>query len=498
MTVRARAWRRDAAICAALLALAAAARVLFLFGTTDRGFPWSVFYYGDSRLYREFALAILAGQPFDQGIPYHPPAFAWVLSRVIALTGESPTSMRAILAVLSSTVAPLTYLLGVRIWGRAVAIVGALLVTFSFGAMVAAVSANTETIYLPILTGQVLFVTMLAEATALRRVVASRVLAVVSGVLLGIGALTRVEHLGFAWMIPAALLVARPGLGIRRVASWSAGVAAVAAIVLAPWVVASRAALVRWNAAHAELAAPLPTLVPVSGYGPLNFALANRPGADGTFRPDAAVQAMGRGSLDLRDPRQLELYRHGYRIGLAYLAENPGEATRLVARKVALATDGLALGWGAADRPAGLVGVRRPVDLFVPQSRSWKLVSIVLLVLGLALSRGVARRAAPAGLVLLHALLVAAAFFGYARGAVQVLPVVFLFQAAALVAVVRLAPWPRARRSAAFFGVGVAVLLLVELVVRAGSPTSLVASGSVDAATGKLVQDAEISLAPRR
>ena len=74
-------------IASGLFALAVAVRLLFLFAYVDRAFPFSVFYYGDSRLYREFALAILRGESFDHGIPFHPPGFAFVLSWVIGWVG---------------------------------------------------------------------------------------------------------------------------------------------------------------------------------------------------------------------------------------------------------------------------------------------------------------------------------------------------------------------------------------------------------------------------
>ena len=127
-----RATRSVPIVCAGLFVTAAVVRVLFLLSTVDRVFPFSVFYYGDSRVYREYALALLRGEVFDQGIPYHPPGFAWLLAAVIAAVGERPTALRAVLAILSALAIPLAYLLGTRLWGRGAALIGALLATFSF------------------------------------------------------------------------------------------------------------------------------------------------------------------------------------------------------------------------------------------------------------------------------------------------------------------------------------------------------------------------------
>ena len=115
--------RSDAAACAGLFLAAALIRVLFLAGTTDRDLPFSIFYYGDSRIYREFALALMRGDLFDQGIPIHPPAFAYFLSWIIGSVGERPFAMRAALAIVGAAVAPMTYLLGATIWNRTVGVI---------------------------------------------------------------------------------------------------------------------------------------------------------------------------------------------------------------------------------------------------------------------------------------------------------------------------------------------------------------------------------------
>src|SRR5262245_28523682 len=216
---------RDAAIALGLFALAALVRVLFLRGTIDKDLPFSIFYYGDSRVYREFALAIMRGELYDSGIPFHPPFFAWVLSRVITGVGESPYAMRAILAVFGAAVAPLTYLLGLRLWPRAVALTGALLTVFSFGLCVTAVSANVESLYIPMLVGQALLLTALADALQEeaedgevrqgRRLLA---LSVANGVLLGLGSLTRAEHLLLMPLVPLILLMRHPRPSLRRLA----------------------------------------------------------------------------------------------------------------------------------------------------------------------------------------------------------------------------------------------------------------------------------------
>lgn len=490
-------WRSDALVCAVLFTLAAAVRVLFLYSTTDRSFPFSVYYYGDSRAYREMALAFLAGRELEPGLPFHPPGFAWVLAATIGWLGERPTGVRAVLAVASSSIAPLVYLLAARLWSRSVGVVAAILVTFSFGACVAAVSANGETIYLPLLAAQVLALVGVADAMRAGRDRLAAGWSILSGLLLAAGALTRAEHLAFVGIVPAALWLGRSAASWRRWAAPGALSLGVACVALTPWILASRASIARFNDAHPALSEPLPTIVPVSGYGPLNFALANHAGSDGTFRPDALVERMGSGRLDLTDPRQAELYRHGYRLGLSFVAERPVEALRLAGRKLVRIGEGLALGFGAGNRPSGLHGERRPVDLFVPDRRGWALVALALALAGGWVSRREWRRLAPLWLPLVHVAAVGIAFFGYARFAVHVGPLLALLQASALVALVGRIPGARARRGVAASGLVVAALLLAELGWRARYPLDLVASGSADPRTGKIVQDASVRLAPR-
>ena len=484
----------DGAVCLWLFALAALARILFLSGTMDRQLPFSVFYYGDSRLYREFALAVMRGESFDNGIPFHPPLLAYVLAGIIGFVGQSPWAMRAVLAVAGASVAPLTYLLGRRLWGRGVALTGAVLSTFSFGLLVAAVSANTDAIYIPILVAQALVLVDLADAMAAgearRRAVI--VLAVGSGVLLGLGSLTRAEHLLLALAVPAALALGRPVPGLRRIATISGVVFSAAAVIIAPWTIHNWVSIGGFN--RADLAEPLPRFVLISNYGAVNFALANSEGSDGTFKPDLLI-GKAADKLDFREPRQLALYLHGYREGLKYLASHPGGAAALVARKLGVSLEAGALGFGLSNWPGGLSGRRRPVDMFAPDSPLLLPFSAILTGFGLWVSRSRWRRGSPIVLAGIHKAIICAAFFGYVRLFVHLSPFVFLLQAGALAALVDLTG-PRWRKIAAACGIALAMLLMVELGTGAVSPRNFTASGSSDPSNGKLIQDAEIRLAP--
>ncbi len=487
--------RADARICLGLFVLAAFVRVLFLRGTVDRDLPFSIFYYGDSRVYREFALAILRGESFDLGIPYHPPAFAYLLAGMIRVVGENPGAIRAALAVLAAATVPLTFLLGTLLWGRAVGLVAAFLATFSFGLCVTSVSPNVEAIYVPILAAQALAMVLLVRSASCPPGRGAVGLALLNGILVGLGSLTRAEHLGFAAIVPLVLWIGATGLPWRRLSRLSLLVLAASALSVAPWTVANWRALDRYRAEHPD-GARLSRFVLVSSYGALNFALANHAGADGTFRPDALVRGMGSGRLDLRDPRQAEIYLHGYREGLSFLLGHPVASVRLAYRKIALSSGGLALGFGAGNRPSGLAGVRRPVDLFVPDRRWFGLVTLLLVAAGAWTSRRRWREVLPVGMVLAHKLATCVAFFGYARLQAHVAPFLFLLAAAAVVGFVRAIPSAAVIRGLAGAGIFVMALLVAELGGRAAAPRNFSASGSADPVNGKIIQDAEVRIEP--
>jgi hypothetical protein len=388
----------------------------------------------------------------------------------------------------------MTFLLGRALWGRAVGVVAAGLATFSFGLCVVSVSANVETIYFPLFVAQALLTVLLGDALVEDRRRVAAYLGAASGVVLGLGALTRAEHLGFAALIPVALVIRRPAISRRRIAATAAAIAGIGVLLTVPWTFHNHRSLTRFNEANPGLAEPLPTWVGVSGTGPLVFALGNNANADGTFRPETLVAAMGQGRLDLAEPAQADVYLHGYRRGWSFLVGSPGAAVSLFARKFGMASDAYALGFGRSNWPGGLTGTRRPVDLFTPERESWKWVGLFLLAAGIWVSRPVLRRAAILWLASGFAVAVTLASFGYARFFLQFAPFVFLLQAAALVAGARRLPADAPRRTVAWLGAALAALLVVELALAASQPLNFRASGSVDPATGKIAQDAAVKL----
>jgi hypothetical protein len=116
----------------------------------------------------------------------------------------------------------------------------------------------------------------------------------------------------------------------------------------------------------------------------VNFALANNESAGGGFSPDLINRFTGGAAIDLNLEANRYYFIHGYAKGLAWMRSHPGDALRLLARKLNRWLDGLSNGFGVANLPGGLTGSRAPVDLFVPDRGILKWPLLALLVAGVA------------------------------------------------------------------------------------------------------------------
>ncbi len=198
---------------------------------------------------------------------------------------------------------------------------------------------------------------------------------------------------------------------------------------------------------------PLPAHPFVSLYGPLNFHLANHGLTGGGFErtpldrpprlvggPERYPRMMIAGlpplELALTYPPHLRAVEAGYRLGLDWIRANPADFARLAARKLAIAWSGAALGAGGHDAPLGWSGVRRSVDLAVPEgtfATTWRLAVLGVVLAGLGVGLAGPRRAALAPWLAYAAskVVVTIAFFGYARQGASAVPVVALLGALA-------------------------------------------------------------------
>jgi dolichyl-phosphate-mannose-protein mannosyltransferase len=462
-------------------------RLAFLRSNFDWKWPYTVFYEGDGEAFFEYARALLNGKLYDNGVPFHPPGFAWVLAAVHTLAGAGPgtpkvpyVAVKVVIALIGSLPVGLLYLLAKPYLGRTAALAASLLCAWSFGLYVIGVAPVTEGTYLTVLMLCLLLWTRRFEHPLAAPDAKSGgwKSAIGLGLLLGFLALVRAEA-----VLIAAILV---GVGLlswfrgRRAAGlrpWAL-VALGWILAMAPWTIRNAVRLSEMNERLAgQLAEPLPTFVPLTLYGPINLALANNPQADGTFSRAFLSSRSHAPTLDLKDPQHLEFILHGDRLAWTWMRENPGDFGRLLLRKWALFFSAWKLGWTQWDWPGGLTGVRRPVDVFSPASGAGYALALPLAILGLLCC--LATPGAPRRWAILVLLLTAAGmittglFFGYVRQGLVLLPFWLTLTAAALVWIgerllrrtsgLTLVPIDPPRRLLQILGSVVCVLLVLEL-----------------------------------
>ena len=404
--------------------------------------------------------------------------------------------LRGALGIAGALVAPLVYRLLRDRAGRDAALAAGLLCAFSFGLDVIATAATSEGLFLLLLL--CLLLAVREEPSGSRSGVA-RGLGV--GILGGLLALTRSEGILLAILIPvvwvAPLLRRRPRPALRRLAFVAAGIA----LALAPWTIRNAVRMSDWNeTAGRRIGAELPTFIPITAYGPLNFALANNDLATGGFQRALLSSGRDRPVLELADPQHRHYFLHGTREGIEWIRSNPGAFARLAAAKLGIASRSLDLGWTPWNLPHGRAGTRLPVDVFAPASGGLRWFHLVAAAAGAALllrrPKG-GRLALLLFLPILGALVSTILFFGYVRLGLLAVPFLFAFEGVALAALARRIP-ERIRSALgrrAVAGGLIAAALLVLL--WAGTQNrDYIASGTSDRPGGTLIRDAPIEIRP--
>jgi hypothetical protein len=170
---------------------------------------------------------------------------------------------------------------------------------------------------------------------------------------------------------------------------------------------------------------PLPRWTLLSIKGPLDFALANHPQAEGGFaRFPLMEQGDPNPTLHLAQPDHLYLVNHGYRRGWEYITSDWSAFGRNLLLKLRNFSDGIALGFTAANLPVSPYGIRRAIDITVPEQSgwlAWKAAILMLCVIGLGLA--MARTVGGLFVILIGCkLIVTLVFYGYARQAASIYP----------------------------------------------------------------------------
>ncbi len=441
---------------------------LFLAGDKLFARPISAFFFADGIHYLESARHWVAGTHIDAGLPFHPPMMGWLLAPLWWWLEEPEAVYRAskmLMVILNA----LTYAAVFRLLRRVPvlrwpALPIALLLPLVFGEMLLSSVANNEAFYR--------FLLALLLLLGWRR-------PAMSGVLHAVATLTRAEHLVF---LPLLLLV---GLvqSSRRSALISA---AVFAVLMVPYAVVTSAGLRDYNTRHAEiLPESLPVVVPVSFYGPLNFALAQTEDDIFFSRRTLPIVRGANAALDPNHPVHNEAIVHGYRIGLEAIRDDPERFGMRSLRKAMFSLRAFVYGWTWRDWPKKTEWRRWPVDMASSRAPVYEAIMGALMLIGLwALRRERAVLAVGLGLVA-YRLAINLAFFPYLRSMMIAAPFALVLAVTGVGYLLRRAARP------------LVVVLLVGLaafhLVTASTPRRYLLAGERDA-QGAIIDDRIVRL----
>jgi Dolichyl-phosphate-mannose-protein mannosyltransferase len=480
--------RRDYAIAAVAAALILALRLLFLFSGPDRAWPHSAIYEGDAPTWARWATALSAGQPFEFDLPFRTPGVAWLL-HLLGLDSAPFTTAKILWCVMSAATGAALYLVLARWFTRRAGIIATLLFSLSFGSFALATSLNNETPY-------ALLVVCIVGATlaAIERPRVAMALAL--GALHAAALLLRAEHMLLVAMLVAYAAWRMRPIGPARVAAQCGLLVACMLACCAPWTLRGHAAAHRFNtepiaeipyasaappwtdAAIAAMEAlpayaradnfaflaeigrrsgksaidapdvarffndewkatpePVPEWSLITMKGPLDFALANHPTSDGGFSRFGLSDAFGDAPpFSFARPSHARLLVHGYGIGLDAIRADPGRWIGQVGEKLLRFQDGATVGLFVRDWPHTQYLVRRSVDVAVPLrwgATAWS--GLVLATLAAGVVVALRRKGGMALLVVVaYKLAVTVAFYGYARQAISISPVLFALTALAI------------------------------------------------------------------
>ena len=536
---------RDLLAAAAIFAVVLVLRLAFLANSPDATWPHSVLSEGDAPVWATWAQQLVRGEPFEEDLPFRTPGVAYLLAWLGA-TSAPFTAAKALWCAMSAATAAATYLVLARFFTRRAGLFAALILALSFLAGVAATTLNNETPYalLLVLIGgatlawcrratvllSIALGAMHAAAMLLRAEHALLVVLCAGGMVVGAReqGLARIA-IQSTWIVATGVLALLPwtlrsNAAVERYNTVSAPVPydsmwpewrddAIAEYEKLPAFVrtgnfATLNTFVRRNQLREVDAAairryfdetwsyvpgPLPTWSLVSFKGPLDFALANDPRSEGGFsRAPLADKYDQNPPFSFARPTHAEMLADGYAIGWRKLSEDPAGARALITEKLLRFTDGATLGLFASNWPYDRTGelVRQPVDLAVPARGSavvWKALVLALVALGtiVALFR---RGGWILVAILVYRLAIVAAFYGYARHAASIAPILAALAAlgidALLLGFVRVLPFGTACLGRLFVAIAApvvaALLLLFALLSALSPPTWTTRTASAD------------------
>ena len=316
----------------------------FLSGDLLWSRPFGPLFAGDALYYLEQARYLAQGENLGSQLPFHPPGTSWLLVPlwwILDTPGLVYASSKVLMAVIPGSTYALFFIL---VRGRLpLALPISFLLPLSFGELLLSSAVNAEVPYRLLL--------LAAIGLGFRW-------PVLGGVIHGLAALTRAEHL---LLVFGLFVLAMCFKDKRRFAALSL---AGAALLLVPYTVWTAKVIGNYNMEHAEdLPQPLPVVVPVSFYGPLNFALAQTEDDIFFSRRNLPVAESDPRALLPTDPEHNRFIVDGMEVGWERIRSDPSRFLGRTARRAVHSVKALGHGWSWRDVPNPDHWIRRPVDL---------------------------------------------------------------------------------------------------------------------------------------
>src|SRR5688500_10581424 len=173
----------------AVFVAALAIRLLYWRATADSAWPHTAAFKGDALLWLEYARALREGQPFELGLPIHPPGTAYLVAALWSGSG-GPVLLKTVWCALGAAAAALSSAAIARAFGATAGALAGAVMAGSSGLLMLSTSLNGETPYLALVAAGFWLVPGAEKVPAAPRLAAWAALQ-------GLACLFRVEHVLF-------------------------------------------------------------------------------------------------------------------------------------------------------------------------------------------------------------------------------------------------------------------------------------------------------------
>ena len=224
----------------AIFFAALAIRLFYWRATDDASWPHTAAFKGDALLWLEYARALREGQPFELGLPIHPPGTAFLVAALWSGSGGFGV-LKAVWCALGAATAALSSAAIARAFGVTVGAIAGAVMAGSSGLSMLSTSLNGETPYLALVAAGFWLVPGAADVPTSPRLAAWAALQ-------GLACLFRVEHVLFV-VLALGFMAGRAmrRVGFRpAVAVAAIGIAAFV-LPLVPWHISAWRAVARFN-----------------------------------------------------------------------------------------------------------------------------------------------------------------------------------------------------------------------------------------------------------